>query len=67
MGFRELTLDGLVDMGALSSAIIEADLLKIRLLAPQLNNKEDLTPNFQLLVIIGQLENPKNTVESIKV
>ena len=35
MDFGELTLDGLVDTGALSSAIPEADLRKIRLLAPQ--------------------------------
>ena len=33
--FGELTLDGLIDTGANSSAIPEADLRKIRLLAPQ--------------------------------
>ena len=34
MDFGELTLDGLVDTGALTSAIPEADLRKTRLLAP---------------------------------
>ena len=34
MDFGELNIDGLVDTGALSSAIPEADLRKIRLLAP---------------------------------
>ena len=34
MDFGELTLDGLIDTGAHSSAIPEADLRKIRLLAP---------------------------------
>ena len=32
--FGELNIDGLIDTGALSSAIPEADLHKIRLLAP---------------------------------
>ena len=35
MDFGELTLDGIVDTGALSSAIPEADPRKIQLLAPQ--------------------------------
>ena len=35
MDFGEVTLNGLVDTGALSSAIPEADLRKIHLLAPQ--------------------------------
>ena len=44
MDFGELTLDGLVDTGALSSAIPEADLRKIRLLAPQSKIKEGPLP-----------------------
>ena len=63
MDFGELTLDGLVDTGALSSAIPEADLRKIRLLAPQSFIKEGPAPNFQIMVANGQLENPKSTVE----
>ena len=63
MDFGELTLDGLVDMGALSSAIPEADLRKIRLLAPQSIIKEGPAPNFQIMVANGQLETPKSTVE----
>ena len=63
MEFGELTLDGLVDTGALSSAIPEADLRKIRLLAPQSTVKEGPAPNFQIMVANGQLETPKSTVE----
>ena len=63
MNFGELTLDGLVDTGALSSAIPEADLRKIRLLAPQSIVKEGPAPNFQIMVANGQLETPKSTVE----
>ena len=40
MDFGELTLDGLIDTGAHSSAITEADFRKIRLLAPQSKVKE---------------------------
>ena len=63
MGFGDLTLDGLVDTGALSSAIPEADLSKIRLLDPQSIVKEGPAPNFPIMVANGQLKNPKNTVE----
>ena len=63
MDFGELTLDGLVDTGALSSAIPETDLRKIRLLAPQSIIKEGPAPNFQIMVANGQLETPKSTVE----
>ena len=63
MDFGELTLDGLVDTGALSSAIPEADLRKIRLLAPQSIVKEGPAPNFQIMLANGQLETPKSTVE----
>ena len=62
MFFREVLLDGLVDTGALSSAIPEVDLHKIHLLAPQSNAKEGPAPNFQILVANGQLETPKSTV-----
>ena len=63
MDFGELTLDGLVDTGVLSSAIPEADLRIIRLLAPQSIIKEGPAPNFQIMVANGQLETPKSTVE----
>ena len=56
MDFGELTLDGLVDTGALSSAIAEADLREIRLLAPQSIVKEGPAPNSQIMVANGQLE-----------
>ena len=63
MDFRELTIDGLIDTGAHSSAIPEADLRKKRLLAPQSIVKEGPAPTFQIMVANGQLETPKSTVE----
>ena len=63
MDFGKLTLEGLVDTGALSSAIPEADLRKIRTIASQSIIKEGPAPNFQVLVANGQLETPKSTVE----
>ena len=53
MEFGELTLDGLVDTGALSSAIPEADLCNIRLLAPQSIITESPAPNFQIMAANG--------------
>ena len=64
MDFGELTLDGLVETGTLSSAIPDPDLRKIRLLAPQSIIKEGPAPNFQIMIANGQLESPKSTVES---
>ena len=63
MDFGELTLVSLVDTGALSSAIPEADLRKIRLIAPQSIIKESPAPKVQIMVANGQLETPKSIVE----
>ena len=63
MDFGELTLDGLIDTGAHSSAIPEADLKKIRLLAPQSIVKEGSAASFQIMVANGDPETPKSTVE----
>ena len=63
LDFGEMTIDGLIDTGALSSAIPEADLRKIRLLAPQSIVKERPAPTFQIMVANGQLKTPKSTVE----
>ena len=63
MDFGELTIDGLIDTGALSSAISEADLRKIRLLAPHTILNEGPPPAFQIMVANGQLEAPIATVE----
>ena len=63
MDFGELTIDGLIDTGALSSAIPEMDLRKIQLLTPQSVIREGPPPNFQIMVANGQLENPKSTIE----
>ena len=59
MDFGELTSD----TGAHSSAIPEADLRKIRLLAPQSIIKEGSATSFQIMVGNGDLETPKTTVE----
>ena len=63
MDFGELNIDGLIDTGALSSAIPEADLRKIRLLAPHTILNEGPPPEFQIMVANGQLEAPIVTVE----
>ena len=63
MDFGELNIDGLIHTGALSSAIPEADLRKIRLLAPHTILNEGPPPEFQNMVANGQLEAPIATVE----
>ena len=63
MDFEELTIDGLIDTGALSSTIPEMDLRKILLLSPQSVIREGPPPNFQIMVANGQLETPKSTIE----
>ena len=63
MDFGELNIDGLIDTGALSSAIPEADLRKIRLPAPHTFLNEGPLPEFQIMVANGQLEAPIATVE----
>ena len=62
MDFGELNIDGLIDTGALSSAISEADLGKIRFLAPHTILNEGPPPEFQIMVANGQLEAPIATV-----
>ena len=63
MDFGEIKIDGLIDTGALSSAIPEADLRKIRLLAPHTILNEGPPPEFQIMNANGQLEAPIATVE----
>ena len=63
MDFGELTIDGLIDTGALSSAIPEMDLRIMRLLSPQSVIREGQPPNFQIMVANGQLDTPKSTIE----
>ena len=63
MDFRELNIDGLIDTGALSSAISDANLRKIRLLAPPTILNKGPPPEFQGMVANGQLEAPIATVE----
>ena len=56
MDFEKLTLDGLIDTGALTSAISEQDLNKIKLLANEAIKETGPPPNFQIMVANGQLE-----------
>ena len=62
MDFEKLTLDGLIDTGALTSAISEQDLNKIKLLANEAIKETGPPPNFQIMVANGQLEVPIDTV-----
>ena len=63
MDFGELNIDGLIDTGALSSAIPKAALRKFRLLVPHTILNEGPPPEFQIMVANGQLEAPIATVE----
>ena len=63
MDFGELTIDGLIDTGAFSSAIPETDIRKTRLLYPQSVIRESPPPSVQILVASGQLETPKSTID----
>ena len=63
MDFRELNIDGLIDTGTLSSAIPEADLRKIRLLARNTLLNEGPPSACQIMVANGRLEAPIATVE----
>ena len=54
MDFEKLTLEGLIDTGALNSAISEADLNKIKLLSNEANKDTGPAPNFQIMVANGR-------------
>ena len=62
LDFGEFTMNGLIDSEALSSAIPEMDLRKLRLLSPQSVIRKGPLPNFQIFVANGQLETPKSTI-----
>ena len=63
MDFGELTIDGLFDTGALTSAFSDADLNKIKLLSNSSIKDSGPAPNFQMMVANGQLENSIGTVD----
>ena len=63
MDFGELNIDGLIDTGALSGTFPEADLRKIRLLAPYTKINGGPPPEFQIMFANGQLGAPIATVE----
>ena len=60
--FQKLTLDGLIDAGALTSAISETDLNKVELLSNEAIKDTGPAPNFQIMVASGQLERPTGAV-----
>ena len=62
MDFEKLTLYGLIDAGALTSAISEQDLNKIKLIANEAKKDTGPPTNFQIMVANGQLEVPIGTV-----
>ena len=62
MDFGELTINGLIDTGALSNAILKWT-YGIRLLSPQSVIRGGPPPNFQIMVANGQLGTPKSTIE----
>ena len=64
MDFAELIIDRLIDTGALSSAIRETNLRKIRSMAPHTILNEGPPLELQLMVAKGQLEASIATVES---
>ena len=61
MDLEELNIDGLIDTGALSSAIPEMDLRTI--LSPQSVIREGPSPNVHMMVASGQLKTLKSTIE----
>ena len=62
MDFEKLTLNGLIDTGALTSAISEQDLNEIKLLANESIKEIGPPPNFQIMLANGLLEVPIGTV-----
>ena len=62
MDFEKLTLDGLIDTGALTSAISEQDLNTIKLIANEAIKETGPPPSFQIVVANEQLEVPIGTV-----
>ena len=64
MEFGNLTIDGLSDTGALTTAISEAVLRKIWILAPQTISNEGPPSGLQLAVANGHLKTPSATVEN---
>ena len=59
----EPNFEGLIETGALSGAILEADSRKIFLLAPHTILNEGPPPNFRIMVANGQLKIPFGIVE----
>ena len=62
LGETHPEIDGLIDTGALTSAIFEADLIKIKFLSNEAIKETGPAPNFQIMVANGQLERPIGTV-----
>ena len=62
MDFEKQTLDGLIDTGALTSAISEENLNKSKRFSNEAKKVTKPAPNFQIMVANGQLERPIGNV-----
>ena len=58
MVFGDLTIDDLIDTGAIFNAMSESDLEQIKRIAPQKTLKDSPLPDFQIVVANGQKETP---------
>ena len=63
MDFGESHIDGFLDMGALSSKLLDADLRKVLVLTPQTTLNEGPPTELQIMVANGQPEAPIAAVE----
>ena len=61
--FGDLLIDSIIATGALTGAISEADLRKIRLLNPQTILNQRPPPDFEILAANVHLELPSATIE----
>ena len=61
--FGDITTGGVIDTGASSSAISEADCKQIEQIAPQRILRDGPRLDFQIIVANGQLETPIATTE----
>ena len=62
MDFQDLTLDALIDSGALVNCISETDYNKIIQMSPKDVVKELEPPPFKLQVANGDIETPTKTI-----
>ena len=62
MDFEELTLDGFINTGVLTSGMSEQDLNTIKLQAPKAVSDCGPATNFKIMVVSGQQDTPIGTI-----